>query len=119
MTDLVEVLARAANEKMREEQVKRFGNVDAVSLPYDRLPAPWPEIERAKMQAALTALESAGYRVVPATGLFEAIAHGDDLHRAWLKEALDCFFAGKPVPPPRSAPKVTDSPAPEYTGVSG
>lgn len=30
--------------------------------------------------------------------LFEAIAHGDDEHRAWLKEAIDAHFAGNPVP---------------------
>lgn len=29
--------------------------------------------------------------------LFDAIAHGDDDHRAWLKTALDSFFDGKPV----------------------
>jgi hypothetical protein len=33
--------------------------------------------------------------------LYAAIAHGDDEHRAWLREAVDNFFAGKPVPPPR------------------
>jgi hypothetical protein len=34
-------------------------------------------------------------------GLFDAIAHGDDEHRAWLKEAITAHFAGEPVPPPR------------------
>lgn len=33
--------------------------------------------------------------------LFEAIQHGDDEHRAWLKEAITAFFAGEPVPQPR------------------
>ena len=33
--------------------------------------------------------------------LFEAIQHGDAEHRAWLKEAIENHFAGKPVPPPR------------------
>ena len=33
--------------------------------------------------------------------LFRAIEHGDQEHREWLREALDCFFAGQPVPPPR------------------
>jgi hypothetical protein len=30
-------------------------------------------------------------------GLFDAIAHGDDEHRAWLKQAIDDHFAGRPV----------------------
>jgi hypothetical protein len=34
-------------------------------------------------------------------GLFDAIAHGDGEHRAWLKEAITAHFAGEPVPPPR------------------
>lgn len=38
-----------------------------------------------------------------AATLFDAIAHGDEVHRAWLKEAIECHFAGKPVPPPRKA----------------
>lgn len=38
------------------------------------------------------------------TKLYEALAHGDDEHRAWLWEAIECFFADKPVPPPRSDP---------------
>lgn len=42
--------------------------------------------------AALVALARA------ASTLFDAIAHGDDVHRAWLKEAIDNHFAGKPVP---------------------
>ena len=29
--------------------------------------------------------------------LFDAIAHGDDEHRAWLKQAIDDHFAGRPV----------------------
>lgn len=35
--------------------------------------------------------------------LFDAIAHGDDVHRAWLREAIDNHFAGLPVPAPRAA----------------
>jgi hypothetical protein len=42
------------------------------------------------MGDALTAME-----------VFQAIAHGDDDHREWLKEALFNLFAGEPVPPPR------------------
>lgn len=32
-------------------------------------------------------------------GLFDAIAHGDGEHRAWLKAAIDAHFEGEPVPP--------------------
>ena len=35
-----------------------------------------------------------------AEALFDAIVHGDDEHRRWLKEAIDNYFAGKPVPEP-------------------
>lgn len=35
--------------------------------------------------------------------LFEAIKHGAEVHRAWLREAIDNHFSGKPVPPPRAA----------------
>lgn len=44
-----------------------------------------------------------------ALALYEAIKHGDETHREWLKEALLNWFAGKPVPPPRSA---TPAPSP-------
>lgn len=33
--------------------------------------------------------------------LFSAIAHGDEDHRAWLREAISAFYIGDPVPPPR------------------
>lgn len=33
--------------------------------------------------------------------LFDAIAHGDEAHRAWLKQAIDDHFAGRPVQPMR------------------
>jgi hypothetical protein len=36
--------------------------------------------------------------------LYEALKHGDDIHRAWLREAIIAFFAGQPIPPPRVAP---------------
>lgn len=32
--------------------------------------------------------------------LFDAIAHGDESHRAWLKKAIEDHFAGKPVTKP-------------------
>lgn len=35
---------------------------------------------------------------VTANDVFLAVQHGDEHHRAWLKEALDCVFAGQPVP---------------------
>lgn len=31
------------------------------------------------------------------SSLFDAIAHGDDDHRAWLKQAIDDHMAGRPV----------------------
>jgi hypothetical protein len=37
--------------------------------------------------------------------LYDALKHGDDDHKAWLKEALAAHFAGMPVPPPRKAKK--------------
>lgn len=40
--------------------------------------------------------------------LFDAIAHGDEVHRAWLKEAIDNHFAGRPVPQPREQPRPVD-----------
>ncbi len=33
--------------------------------------------------------------------LFEALAHGSDEHRAWLKQAIDNHFSGIPVEAPR------------------
>ena len=33
--------------------------------------------------------------------LYDAIAHGDEDHRAWLKEVIENHFNGLPVPPPR------------------
>lgn len=29
--------------------------------------------------------------------LYDAIAHGDEAHRAWLKQAITDHFAGRPV----------------------
>lgn len=36
--------------------------------------------------------------------LFDAIAHGDEKHRAWLKQAIDDHFAGRPVKRPDENP---------------
>lgn len=33
--------------------------------------------------------------------LFNALAHGSEEHRAWLKKAIDDHFAGRPVEVPR------------------
>jgi hypothetical protein len=33
--------------------------------------------------------------------LLLAIQHGDEEHRAWLRDAIDAFFTGEPVPAPR------------------
>lgn len=33
--------------------------------------------------------------------LYEALAHGSDEHRAWLKKAIEDHFAGRPVETPR------------------
>lgn len=30
--------------------------------------------------------------------LFAKIEHGEPGHRAWLKEAIECHFLGKPMP---------------------
>lgn len=30
--------------------------------------------------------------------LFDAIRHGDQKHREWLKEAIQCHFNGKELP---------------------
>ena len=51
--------------------------------------ADWP-----LMLEAADALEAAAARE---TILFDAIAHGDDEHRAWLKQAIEDHFAGRPV----------------------
>src|SRR3982751_1741333 len=43
--------------------------------------------------------------------LFDAIQHGDEIHKAWLKEAIENHFAGKPVPPPRAKTPALDTAA--------
>lgn len=56
------------------------------------------------LEKELAAANASLARVVEARdSLFAAIQHGDAEHRAWLKEAIDAHFAGKPVPPTRSA----------------
>jgi hypothetical protein len=41
-----------------------------------------------------TTIAREGFR----TGLFTALKHGDDEHQAWLKEAIDAYAAGRPIP---------------------
>lgn len=38
--------------------------------------------------------------------LFQALKHGDEEHQRWLREALDAYFDGRPVPPARDAKTV-------------
>lgn len=33
--------------------------------------------------------------------LFDFVKHGDEKHRAWLREAIDAFYAGLPRPEPK------------------
>lgn len=49
---------------------------------------------------------------IRAATLFDAIQHGDDDHRDWLREAIACHFSGKPVPPARGK---GSSPHPEHS----
>ena len=37
--------------------------------------------------------------------LYEAIKHGDDDHKDWLKEAIEAFIMGWPIPEPRGIKK--------------
>lgn len=36
----------------------------------------------------------------PVDTLYDAIKHGDENHRAWLKQAIEDHFAGRPVSMP-------------------
>ena len=35
--------------------------------------------------------------------LFQAISHGDEEHRSWLKDAIEAHFAGHPTPAVRGS----------------
>ena len=37
--------------------------------------------------------------------LWEFLAHGDEDHRRWLRDAIEAFFEGKPRPPVRESQK--------------
>lgn len=49
--------------------------------------------------------------------LFDAIAHGDEAHRAWLQEAILDHFAGRPVKRERKPIQGSDIPGPLYMNV--
>lgn len=49
------------------------------------------ELEKAKKQARQE-LQS------KIDSLYDVLAHGDDDHKAWLKQAIDAHFSGKPMP---------------------
>jgi len=46
------------------------------------------------------AIEGEGQAAGKTDGLFDAIAHGDDEHRAWLKQAIKDYYAGRKVQRP-------------------
>lgn len=60
-------------------------------------PEQTPEWQAADLIQSLTTENSALREQVGS--LFNAIAHGDEDHRAWLKEAIDAHFTGEAVPP--------------------
>jgi hypothetical protein len=63
----------------------------------------WPREEMGPFQqqkfseAVMAAVAEAETR---AATLFDAIAHGDEAHRAWLKKAIEDHFAGRAVERP-------------------
>lgn len=42
---------------------------------------------------------NAGLTLQPRQALFDFLAHGDETHRRWLKDAIDAFYEGRPRPP--------------------
>lgn len=55
------------------------------------------------LRALTVRLEAEDDDATLAESIFDAIAHGDDEHRAWLRQALEDHLAGRPVQPPASA----------------
>ena len=49
------------------------------------------DVETSPLETALAMLH-----LIPE--LFEKIRHGEPGHEAWLKEAIECHFLGKPMP---------------------
>lgn len=47
------------------------------------------------------------------TEFLPGILHGDERHRAWLTEAVDCFLTDRPLPPPTVSAPTDSSPAGE------
>lgn len=66
-----------------------------------RTPAQWlvTDIRFAFDTRNRDALEHALRKVERIDSLFDAITHGSNEHRAWLKKAIDDHFAGKPAQP--------------------
>ncbi len=50
---------------------------------------------------ALPVLIDAAEIVEKSLSLFDAIKHGDAEHQAWLKQAIEDHFSGRPVEPPK------------------
>lgn len=70
---------------------RTFCRACQIPAPNHRAGCPHETIDR------LQSLANVGRR---AKTLFDAIAHGDEQHRAWLKKAIEDHFAGRPVERP-------------------
>jgi hypothetical protein len=96
---LVERVARA----MAADQSKRLYGIDRGQDEAWEANTDYGRTELlADARAAIAAYEATRTpEAAQVESLFSAIAHGDDEHRVWLKEAIDAHFAGDPVPPCR------------------
>jgi hypothetical protein len=100
------VAERDAALKERDEANERADNAEARGIhtcnPNCKRPGCVLRRERdaalARAEAAEKLLAEKNHQV---SGLFDAIAHGDDAHRAWLKEAIREHFCSQcnPAPP--------------------
>lgn len=70
------------------QETARFKDADADFIAHSRADIPY-------LLSHITAIEA------DKASLFDAIQHGDDEHKAWLKQAIADHFAGKAVEPPR------------------
>lgn len=61
------------------------------------------EAHRIAFEQAMANGQAASSLRARVSSLFSAIQHGDDEHRAWLKEAIEKHFAGVAVPPVRGS----------------
>lgn len=59
-----------------------------------------PDDIYAEIQAMLAAAPSAPTEARGVIAFCEAILHGDEDHRRWLREAAQCFAEGRPLPAP-------------------